>query len=171
MSVSTPSARFASLRYAGKPSRYDECVDAAGKLRAPWENFFDLLGADPAAKLNLATEACHRAIIEQDVSMNIYLGEQAGAQPWPLDAVPLLISADEWTQLTRGLRQRAHLLNELLRDLYGPQNMLREGLLPAQLAMANPHFLRACAGLGHREGPSCHPMPWTSPAPPTANGG
>jgi len=156
MSVSNPSARFASLRYAGKPSRYDECVDAAGKLRAPWENFFDLLGADPAAKLNLATEACHRAIIEQDVSMNIYLGEQAGAQPWPLDAVPLLIGADEWTQLTRGLRQRAHLLNELLRDLYGPQNMLREGLLPAQLAMASPHFLRACAGLGQREGPFLH---------------
>jgi uncharacterized circularly permuted ATP-grasp superfamily protein/uncharacterized alpha-E superfamily protein len=156
MSVSSPSARFASLGYAGKPSRYDECVDAAGRLRAPWENFFGLLGADPAAKLNFATEACHRAIVEQDVSMNIYLGEQAGAQLWPLDALPLLIDAGEWTQLTRGLRQRAHLLNELLRDLYGPQNLLREGLLPAQLAMANPHFLRACAGLGHREGPFLH---------------
>jgi uncharacterized circularly permuted ATP-grasp superfamily protein/uncharacterized alpha-E superfamily protein len=156
MPVSPSSARFASLRYAGKSGRYDECVDAAGKLRTPWESFFDLLGADPAAKLNAATEACHRAIIEQDVSMNIYLGQQSGAQPWPLDAVPLLISADEWAQLTCGLRQRAHLLNELLRDLYGPQNLLREGLLPAQLAMANPHFLRACAGLGHREGPFLH---------------
>jgi uncharacterized circularly permuted ATP-grasp superfamily protein/uncharacterized alpha-E superfamily protein len=156
MSVSTSSARFASLKYAGKPGRYDECVDAAGKLRTPWENFFELLGSNPAAKLNVATEACHRAIIEQDVSMNIYLGQQSGVQPWPLDAVPLLIGAGEWTQLTRGLRQRAHLLNELLRDLYGSQNLLREGLLPAQLAMANPRFLRACAGLGHREGPFLH---------------
>src|SRR5207244_6269098 len=60
-----------------------------------------------------------RAIVEQDVSMNVYLGEHSGAQPWPLDAVPLLISAHEWAHITRGLRQRAHLLNELLNDLYG----------------------------------------------------
>jgi uncharacterized circularly permuted ATP-grasp superfamily protein/uncharacterized alpha-E superfamily protein len=156
MSASTPTSRLAPLGYAGKASRFDECVDAAGKLRAPWDNFFDLLGADPAAKLQTATEACHRAILEQDVSMNVYLGQQSGVQPWPLDAVPLLIGAGEWAQLTGGLRQRAHLLNELLRDLYGPQQLLREGLLPAQLAMANPHFLRACAGLGQREGPFLH---------------
>ncbi|MGA3006283.1 MAG: circularly permuted type 2 ATP-grasp protein [Opitutaceae bacterium] len=156
MPVDTSRARLASLNYAGKPDRYDACVDASGKLRASWEAFFDLLGADPAAKLGAATEACHRAIIEQDVSMNIYLGQESGAQPWPLDAVPMLIGAGEWTQLTRGLRQRAHLLNELLRDLYGPQNFLREGLLPAQLVMANPHFLRACAGLGRRESPFLH---------------
>ena len=156
MSASTPTSRSVPLGYAGMKSRFDECVDPAGKLRAPWTDFFDYLGADPATKLHTATEACHRAILEQDVSMNVYLGQQSGAQPWPLDAVPLLIGAGEWTQLASGLRQRAHLLNELLRDLYGPQNLLREGLLPAQLAMANPHFLRACAGLGNREGPFLH---------------
>ena len=156
MSASTPTFRPAPLGYAGKASRYDECVDAAGQLRPLWTNFFDLLGADPTTKLNAANEACHRAILEKDVSMNVYLGQQSGAQPWPLDAVPLFIAAGEWTRLTSGLRQRAHLLNELLRDLYGPQQLLREGLLPAQLAMANPHFLRACAGLGRREGPFLH---------------
>ena len=156
MPTSIPSTRSAPLGYAGKASRFDECVDAAGKLRAPWAGFFDFLGTDPAAKLRTATEACHRAIVEQDVSMNVYLGQQAGAQPWPLDAVPLLISAGEWQHITRGLRQRAHLLNELLNDLYGPQKLLREGLLPAKLGMANPHFLRACAGLGKPDGAFLH---------------
>ena len=149
MSTTTPAhVRTAPLGYAAKTSRYDECVDEAGRLRAPWAGFFEQLGADPAAKLRTATDACHRAIVEQDVSMNVYLGQQSGAQPWPLDAVPMLISAAEWSVITRGLRQRALLLNELLRDLYGPQKLLREGLLPATLGMANPHFLRACAGLG-----------------------
>ena len=156
MPFPTRTSRPPPLGYASRGSRYDECVDAAGKLRPIWTNFFDQLGADPATKLGVATEACHRAILEQDVSMNVYLGQQSGAQPWPLDAVPLLIGAGEWTQLANGLRQRAQLLNELLRDLYGPQQLLREGLLPAQLAMANPHFLRACAGLGQREGPFLH---------------
>jgi len=148
MPHTTVTHRSAPLGYAGKASRYDECVDAAGRLRAPWAGFFDYLGADPAAKLRTATDACHRAIVEQDVSMNVYFGQQSGAQPWPLDAVPLLISAAEWKTITAGLRQRAHLLNTLLQDLYGPQKFLRDGLLPAILGMANPHFLRACAGLG-----------------------
>ena len=156
MSASTPTTRLAPLGYTGMKSRFDECADGAGNLRGPWSDFFDLLCTSPGTKLQIATEACHRAILEHDVSMNVYLGQQSGAQPWPLDAVPMLIGAGEWTQLTRGLRQRAHLLNELLRDLYGPQQLLREGLLPAQLAMANPHFLRACSGLGNREGPFLH---------------
>ncbi len=156
MSLSPFPSRSAPLGYASKGSRYDECVDATGRLRAPWSGFFDYLGADPAAKLRTATDACHRAIIEQDVSMNVYLGQQSGSQPWPLDAVPLLIGATEWKQITRGLRQRAHLLNALLVDLYGPQKLLREGHLPAKLGMANPHFLRACAGLGKPDGVFLH---------------
>ena len=146
----------APLGYAGKSSRYDECVEANGRLRAPWADFFTRLGADPAGKLRTATEACHRAIIEQDVSMNVYLGQQSGAQPWPLDAVPLLIGAGEWSRITRGLRQRALLLNEILLDLYGAQKLLREGHLPAKLAMANPNFLRACVGLGQPDGVFLH---------------
>ena len=156
--MSTPpfSVQHPPPGYAGKGGRFDECVDAAGRLRAPWAGFFELLGANPAAALQAASEASHRAIIEQDVSMNVYRGERAGAQSWPLDAVPLLIAADEWAGLTRGLRQRAHLFNELLLDVYGAQKVLREGLLPAALIMANPHYLRACAGLGREKGVFLH---------------
>ena len=156
MSLPPTTSRPAPLGYAGKSNRYDECVDTAGRLRAPWASFFDHLGADPGEKLRAATDACHRAIVEQDVSMNVYLGQQSGAQPWPLDALPMLISPDEWSRITLGLRQRAHLLNELLNDLYGEQQLLRSGLLPATLFMANPHFLRACAGLGKPEGVFLH---------------
>lgn len=156
MSTPPPLFRTAPLGYTGKSSRYDECVDATGRLRESWTGFFDYLGDDPAAKLAAATDTCRRAIIEQDVSMNVYLGQQTGTQPWPLDAVPLIISAEEWAKISRGLRQRAHLLNELLLDLYGPQKLLRSGLLPATLAMANPHFLRACAGLGLANGVFLH---------------
>lgn len=151
-----PQPRTAPLGYTGKASRYDECVDTTGQVRPTWTGFFDYLGDDPVAKLTTASDTCRRAVIEQDVSMNVYLGQQSGTQPWPLDAVPLLISADEWTTLSRGLRQRAQLLNELLLDLYGPQKLLRSGLLPSTLAMANPHFLRACAGLGLANGVFLH---------------
>lgn len=142
--------------YAVRGDRFDECVDAQGQLRAPWADFFSRLGPDPVAALRNATAATHRAIIEQDVSMNVYRGEEAGAQLWPLDPLPMLVGAAEWTHLTRGLRQRAHLFNELLRDLYGEQRHLRDGRIPAHLAMANPHYLRACHGLGQGSAPFLH---------------
>jgi len=148
MSAPATSARSVLHGYAPKGSRYDECVDAAGHLRPAWAQFFSLLHGNQAAALQTATEAGHRAIVEQDVNMNVYRGERAGRQLWPLDVLPALIGAGEWTTLTRGLRQRAHLFNELLRDLYGDQKLLRGGLLPPAVAMNNPHFLRPCVGLG-----------------------
>lgn len=142
------SARSILSGYAGKGARFDECVDSAGQLRPAWAQFLQLLPSNQIAALQAATEAGHRAIIEQDVSMNVYRGAQAGSQLWPLDVLPMLIAADEWATLTAGLRQRAHLFNELLLDLYGEQKLLRGGLLPAAVAMHNPHFLRPCSGLG-----------------------
>ena len=148
MSAPITSARSILHGYAPKGSRFDECVDANGRLRPAWAQFFNLLSGSQAAALQTATEASHRAIIEQDVSMNVYRGERAGSQLWPLDVLPLLIGAGEWTELTRGLRQRAHLFNELLLDLYGEQKLLHGGLMPAAVALHNPHFLRPCVGLG-----------------------
>ena len=148
MSAPATSARSILHGYAPKGSRFDECVDAQGHLRPAWAQFFNLLNGSQAEALQTATEAGHRAIIEQDVSMNVYRGERAGSQLWPLDVLPLLIGAGEWKTLTSGLRQRAHLFNELLLDLYGEQKLLHGGLMPAAVAMHNPHFLRPCVGLG-----------------------
>jgi uncharacterized circularly permuted ATP-grasp superfamily protein/uncharacterized alpha-E superfamily protein len=134
--------------YIPTAGRYDECRAPDGSLRPHWAEFFRLLGNNAPATLRVAHAACQRAIVEQDVSMNVYAGERSDAQPWPLDAVPFLLAPDDWATLSAGLRQRAHLLNELLRDLYGPQKVLRNASLPAALAMANPHFLRPCVGLG-----------------------
>ena len=45
-----------------------------------------------------------------------------------------------------GLIQRAQLLNLLLEDLYGSQEIIKTGRLPAELIYANPGFLRPLAG-------------------------
>lgn len=148
---SSPSAAPALDPFPGyipTAGRYDECRASDGSVRPHWAEFFRLLGANAPATLRTAHAACQRAIIEQDVSMNVYAGERSDAQPWPLDAVPLLLGADDWATLSNGLRQRAHLLNEIMRDLYGQQKLLRSASIPASLAMANPQFLRPCVGVG-----------------------
>lgn len=142
--------------YVGLPGRYDECRAPDGSIRPHWAEFLRLIGGDATAKLRSAADACARAILEQDVSLNVYAGARSEPQPWPLDAVPHLVSAEDWAVLSAGLRQRAQLYNELLGDLYGAQKLFRNGSLPPELAMINPHFLRPCAGLGKRGGVFLH---------------
>jgi uncharacterized circularly permuted ATP-grasp superfamily protein/uncharacterized alpha-E superfamily protein len=142
--------------YAGFAGRYDECRAADGSLRPHWADFLRTLGPDPARTLRIASDTCARAILEQDVSMNVYAGARSEPRPWPLDVVPHLVSVPDWEVLSDGLRQRAHLYNRLLGDLYGPQKFLRSGVLPPQLAMSNPHFLRPCSGLKHPSGVFLH---------------
>ena len=69
--------------------------------------------------------------------------DDAGGQgiPWALEMIPLPITADEWRGLEAGLIQRAQLLEQILADTHGPQNLIRQGHLPAELVFANPRWL------------------------------
>jgi uncharacterized circularly permuted ATP-grasp superfamily protein/uncharacterized alpha-E superfamily protein len=135
--------------YAALPNRFDELRAADGGIRPAWRELLRLLGPDPTATLGRAQAACGAAIADLEVSMNVYAGDRSGTRPWPLDTVPLLVAADDWQKLQAGVVQRVRLLNELLRDIYGPQRLLKRGLLPAALVSANPHFLHPCVGLGN----------------------
>ena len=66
---------------------------------------------------------------------------------WELDPLPLLIAKSEWDSLSAALAQRVQLLNLILADLYGPQNLIREGLLPPELVFGQRGFLLPCHGV------------------------
>jgi uncharacterized circularly permuted ATP-grasp superfamily protein/uncharacterized alpha-E superfamily protein len=58
-----------------------------------------------------------------------------------------LIPADEWRMIEEGIIQRAQLLNLILEDLYGAQELLANGRFPPELVYANPAFLRPMVGV------------------------
>ena len=70
-----------------------------------------------------------------------------GQRLWSLDPVPALVEESDWEQLETGLCQRAQLLNLVLQDAYGQQQMLREGLLHPALYYDNPAWLQPCHGM------------------------
>jgi uncharacterized circularly permuted ATP-grasp superfamily protein len=57
------------------------------------------------------------------------------------------VPASEWAQIEAGVTQRARLMAATLADIYGPQTLLRDALLPASLIFAHPHYLRPACGL------------------------
>jgi len=66
---------------------------------------------------------------------------------WRLDPVPVVLDSAQWERLERGLEQRAILLDALLADAYGPRRFVREGLVPPEVILGHPGFLRAADGV------------------------
>jgi uncharacterized circularly permuted ATP-grasp superfamily protein/uncharacterized alpha-E superfamily protein len=92
-------------------------------------------------------EHAGRLIHENGVAYNVHGDPQGSDRRWELDPLPLLMPSEAWAVLSAGLAQRARLLNAVLVDIYGPQQLVREGLLPSELLYAHRGFLRPCHGL------------------------
>lgn len=74
-------------------------------------------------------------------------GSDATSDFWDLEPTPLIIPAVEWQSLRLGIEQRARLINTFLHDLYGPQEAMREGIVPPDFTLADPYYRRPCLGL------------------------
>ena len=132
--------------YAPRLEAYDEMYAGEGKILPHWQVLMqelDQLGREGLERRHLEAQ---RLLRENGVTFNIYDGLHGMARPWELDPIPLFISAEEWSIIEAGLVQRAELLNLVLADIYGPQQLLKEGILPPELVFGHAGFQRSCVG-------------------------
>ena len=123
---------------------WDEMAGGQGRLRPHWTPLMRAMSpVDPDRMAERGDEA-RRLIRQNGVTYNVY-GDPLGLErPWPLDLMPLVLSAEEWAELATGACQRARLLNAVLADLYGPQTLIDAGAVPAPAVFGDPGYLRAC---------------------------
>jgi uncharacterized circularly permuted ATP-grasp superfamily protein/uncharacterized alpha-E superfamily protein len=129
------------------PSVYNEPSPDGVTPRPHWACFVDTLDEVGREELARRWSRAERRIRENGVTYNIYSDPRGAARPWQIDAIPLIIPQQEWSYIEAGIVQRAELLSLLLKDLYGPKNVLSGGQLPAALLYGNPAYLRPLAGV------------------------
>ncbi len=142
--------------YTPPLSRYDEMVDAGQKPRAHWRAFLSHLAALPADSMASMSQFVHDALASDGVSYNVYADPKGASRPWELDLLPLILPSEEWQAIAAAVAQRARLLNEVLGDLYGPQTLLAEGLIPPALVFGQRSFLWPTLGIAPPNGISMH---------------
>ena len=139
------------------PSRsYDEMVDGQGVVRPHWSRFVERLEALGTVELRSRWDQAQQLIHDNGVSFNVYGDSQGMERPWQLSPIPVVIAPEEFSAVAAGLEQRAHLLDRILADIYGPQRCLSEGWLPPELVLAHPGFLRPCHGVLPPQGRFLH---------------
>jgi uncharacterized circularly permuted ATP-grasp superfamily protein len=65
----------------------------------------------------------------------------------PFDLIPRIIPAHEWRELQLGLIQRVTALNRFIHDIYHAQDIIRAGLVPADLILNNSQFRTQMMGV------------------------
>ena len=121
---------------------YDEMVSGKGVLRPHWRQTMAAIWGMPPEALREKQQRASAHLAEAD---NLLAQDEpaSGQRPqWSLDLLPLILPEAEWRAIASGLAQRAQLLDLILADLYGPQALIQEGLLPPYLVYNNPGFLR-----------------------------
>lgn len=122
------------------PPSYDELLGPDG-VRAEHEALagrIDELGA--AGLLTRARQACRFVQSDGITYGSVEEGAQAGR--WRLDPLPVIIGAQEWSRLELALTQRVHLLDLILTDLYGERTLLHRRVLPPEVVLGHPGFVR-----------------------------
>ncbi len=116
-------------------------------LTAPWSQFFEQLGDNGFADLPRRAVSLERQVRDNGVTYNVYADTDGPQRPGSLDLFPLIVSPESWAQSEAGVQQRARVLNRVLADVYGAQQLLAEGLLPGALVQGHPGYLRCMHGV------------------------
>jgi len=131
---------------------FDEMFDAQGSVRGPYKGIYAELAPSDASELEARAEALARAFTDQGITFSLSGQER----PFPLDLVPRVISAAEWTRLERGITQRVKALEMYLDDIYGDQEILNDGVIPRRLITSCEHFHREAVGIVPPNGVRIH---------------
>lgn len=130
--------------YKEKINSYDEVLDKNGQVKPYWQGLFDTLESIGVEELELRNEEIKKKLKENGVTYNVYDSNSESNRAWKLDPIPFLIHESEWKTIEKGLQQRARLLDLILKDLYGPQLLIKKAIIPAELVFDNSGFLLPC---------------------------
>jgi glutamate---cysteine ligase / carboxylate-amine ligase len=136
-----PPVAPALLRYRARAG--DEAVGAGSVPRAAYRGVLDVVTALPREELARRTAARDRWLTERGLTFRVDDEER----PFAVDLVPRIVTGREWGELRAGLVQRARALELFLRDVYGEQRVLADGVVPRAVVEDSPGWRPEAARL------------------------
>lgn len=131
---------------AGEGGAWDEAMDRAGKVRPHWQGVMGTVQRWSADERGALSAEAGRMLADLGRTFNVYSDAGGADQPFQIDPLPMVVAVEEWQKVAAGLAQRMRLLEKVLQDIHGPQELLSKGLLPPDLLHSNPAFRMQLCG-------------------------
>lgn len=122
-------------------SSFDEMFDNECNIRPHWKDIIAGLENAGIKQLEQKQLEIDWRLEDNGVTYNIYNDPEGNNRRWNLDPIPLVITSQEWEEVSKGLRQRAKLLNLIFKDLYTEQRLIKEGIVPAEIVFGHKSFI------------------------------
>jgi uncharacterized circularly permuted ATP-grasp superfamily protein len=129
---------------------------AKGQPRSYAAQLIDRINSLSPGDLEIRQEAAKTAMMKLGATFNVYNDSEGTERILPFDLIPRIVSASEWSHLESGLKQRIHVLNLFINDIYGEQKIVKDGIIPEELILSSKGFLKPCMGLKPPKGIWCH---------------
>ncbi len=148
----TPSSsegESALASYAPLPMRRDVARGADGEVRPGWYDVFESVGRHGNDVLGTWRNETARISRERGLAYRpdrVDSSERAGN--WSLDPIPWVFDREGWQTIENGVAQRVRLYAAIHADLYGgEQRIFTEKLLPPEIVLSHPGYVRAAHDL------------------------
>ena len=102
-----------------------------GGVRDSYRGLARWLADAPEGLLQARSRQAELFFRRMGITFAVYGDAESSERLIPFDVVPRIIGASEWAGLEAGLTQRVRAINLFLADVYGPQECLKAGVLPA----------------------------------------
>ena len=119
---------------------FDEMWAEQGKVRPHYRGLLTRIEELGGEELRRRAAVAAQTFLEQGVTFTVYSGDEGTERIMPFDPIPRIIPAAEWAFLERGLTQRITALNLFLKDIYGEQRIVKEGVVPHEVVASAKHF-------------------------------
>ena len=130
----------------------DEMFSPDGSVRPTYAALHRALSRIGLEDFRTRSETLARSYLDQGITFD-YEGEE---RPFPIDAVPRLIAAEEWATVSAGVAQRVRTLEHLLDDLYTDQRVIVDGVVPRQLISSSSYLVEEMRGYRPPNGVRVH---------------
>lgn len=124
---------------------YDEVLKPDMSINPNWKQLLNNLSKMGPENLLAKQEEVNWLMEENGVTYNVYNDPKGMHRSWDLNIVPFVIYQNEWeSTIEKGLKQRAEVLDLILKDIYGKRELISNGILPQEVIFAHRGFLRQC---------------------------
>ena len=91
-------------------------------------------------------EGINKLLARYGVKFGIYKNQTFHEQLFPFDAIPRIITKNDFALLEKGLIQRVDALNLFLKDVYGEKKIIKDGVIPEEFVFSSSGYLPECEG-------------------------
>src|SRR5437868_8390352 len=127
--------------YKPIPGTFDEMIDVEGVPRTHARRATRILDGLSPKEFAKAQSLAELSLYSQGVTFSVYSDQRGTEKIFPICLVPRVISGAEWSRVEKALAQRIAALCAVLDDIYGPQNILASGTVPADLILGAKFYL------------------------------